>query len=172
MKISGHEEYFEALAKIEDGRLNADDGEALEGAVRTYLLDLSPMKREQIAVHAPTQELRGEHEYRLNQIKYGRHNLYLRRLSSRAGVRLIAQTDDELKTNAAVGAAMWQRGIENAKLRVKEKGRLVQCQECAGFFSSSETERIKPYGSTTYRRYCAKCAESIKMAKKIFTTRR
>ena len=170
MKIQGHEEYFEALAKIEGGLL--DDEDEYESAVRDYLLSLSNMKRQQIAVHAPTLELREDHEDRLQKIAFGGHNMYLGRLGRIAGTKRIPRSDEEFKTNAIVGAAMVQRHAENAKERIKDKGRLVQCQECAGSFYSSETERIKPYGSGRYLRFCMPCAEKIKLAKAIYKSQR
>lgn len=172
MKISNPEEYFAALAKLGDGMTINDDDADHEKAVRDYLISLSEMKREQIAVHAPTQELRSIHEDRLNQIRFGGHGLYLGRLARISGVRRIPQSNEELKTNAAMGAILIQRHADNATQRIKEKGRIVQCQECARGFYSSETERIKPYGSDRYLRFCKQCAGKIKLAKKIFTTRR
>lgn len=170
IKISGHEEYFEALAKIEGGLLD-DEGE-YESAVRDYLLSLSSMKRQQIAVHAPTMELRENHEDRLQKIAFGGHGMYLGRLGRIAGTKRIPRSDEEFKTNAIVGAAMVQRHAENANQRIKDKGRLVQCQKCAGWLYSSETERIKPYGSDRYLRFCMPCAETIKLAKAIYKSHR
>lgn len=171
MKITEPEEYFAALAKLGDGMTIDEDDADHEKAVRDYLISLSEMKREQIAVHAPTQELRSIHEDRLYQIRLGGHVLYLSRLARYAGVRRIPQSNEELKTNAALGVAMLQRATDNAKQRIKEKGRLVECQGCGGWFYSSETERIKPYGSTRNLRFCNPCAEKIKQAKAIYKSR-
>lgn len=172
MKITKPEEYFAALAKLGDGTSIDDDDADHEKAVRDYLISLSKMKREQIAVYAPTQELRSIHEDRLNQIRFGGHVLYLSRLARLSGMRRIPRSNDELKTNAALGVAMLQRGTDNAKQRIKEKGRIVQCQECAGWFYSTETERIKPYGSGRYLRFCMPCAGKIKLAKAVYKSQR
>lgn len=167
MKISSPEDYFAALAMTERDGTEANVG-ALEEAIKAYLLGLSPMKRKQIAVHAPDEILRAEHEWRVDQIDGNggwRHRAFLHQLAVYAGGR---PSGGDLKTLAAAGAAMVQRRIESRKQRIKEKGRIVQCQMCAGHVHSGDTERIKPYGSMRYQRFCSGCAAKVKDAKRLY----
>lgn len=166
MKISNPADYFAALREIDrDGA----DVDALEKAIKDYLLGLSPMQRQQIKVHAPDDFLRVEHDWCVDQIDGAggwRHHEFLRRLARVSGST--PKNSGDLKTLAAVGAAIVQRNTDNRKQRIKENGRIVQCQECARHFHSSDTERIKPYGSTRYQRFCKGCAEKVNEAKRLF----
>ena len=170
IKILNPADYFAALSKAEwDGLEEVDNEEELEEAIRAYLLGLSPMQRQQLKVHAPNDFLRVEHESRVDRIDgYGgwKHKEYLRRLARVSGS--IPRNSDELKTLAAVGAAIVQRNADARKQRIKEHGRRLQCQMCAGYFYSADTERIKPYGSTRYQRFCKGCAEKVKEAKTLY----
>ena len=166
-KISSPADYFAALGKIE--REGVEGTEATEEAIRVYLLGLSAMQRQQLKVHAPDEFLRDEHEWRVDQIDgplIWKHKAYLYALARLSGST--PKNSDELKTLAVVGAAIVQRNMENKKQQIKEKGQRVQCQECARHFYSSDTERIKPYGSTRYQRFCKGCAEKVNEAKKLF----
>lgn len=174
--INTPEEYFDALRRMKYDEIPvADDPElkAIGKAIHRYLIGLSPTKREQIAVHAPSQALREHHKYAVSEASSGgSHALYLRVLAHISQpfmrVRPSPATAKELLTEAAVGVALSQKRVTEHKERIKSQGRVVQCQWCANCFHSQETERIKPYGSTTYQRFCRTCAEKVKMAKAIY----
>lgn len=183
LTITTPAQYFDVLQRIENGEDDgaaermADDGRhiiegkrgTLENSAREYLASLSPMQRKQIEIHAPNDLLRQEHEERVDLIDGWRnkHTEYMDKLARISGMGR-PRSKDEQKTQAIVGAAIWQNYNRAHAKRVKEQGRVVQCQMCAQYFHSADTERIKPYGQTTYLRFCKPCGEKVRAAKALY----
>lgn len=78
------------------------------------------------------------------------------------------ENEAELQRAALGGALLIQQHVHNRKQRIKDQGRIVRCQMCTVAFHSADTERIKPYGSTRYGRFCKTCAQKVKQAKAIY----
>ncbi len=141
----------------------AEEGE-IERAVRGYLRGLTSEQGRKVAGTISDDDLRDMHSVYFDQIER-EHLTQLARLS---GIRNKPGSDRELKSQALAGYLVGEQYIQNQKRRIKEQGRIVRCEMCTIDFHSADTERIKPYGSTRYGRFCKPCADKVKSYKAIY----
>jgi hypothetical protein len=184
MKITSVTEYYSALerlmvfeeamegyycALLSDADLAEED--ELYTATTEYLKGLSPMGANSVGAKAPSPELREKHELRkgcADNDEYG----YLRHLAYTLGIKNISRDIENLRRQTVSrlqqDKLLHDRHIQDVKQRKKEHGRIVECQMCSSGFYSDDTERIKPYGSSRYQRFCKPCAAKVKEAKAIY----
>lgn len=178
MRINSQSDYFVCLDVInkieiaydalpENSELNDDDmalHEELGKAIRGYLRGLDRDGTEKLKGAAPNGILSMRHQAEVDQLD----REHMQSLARVSGLGARHKSDDELKNAALAGYLIKEQYAFNRKQRVKEQGRVVQCQECRQGFHSIDTERIKPFGATAYMRFCNKCAVKIKEAKAIY----
>lgn len=192
MKIKSVADYYSALERLLfiEGAIDRNDEvevpdslmdeyEELQIAIPEYLRGIAPMRSASVGGRAPSPELREEH---VRQKRYAddQEYRYLRDLAYRYGITSgyaygsrneppdIERLRMQVVTCLLQNKVLHEKYIQNRKQRIKAQGRVVQCQMCALGFHSVDTERIKPYGSTRYERFCKSCAAKVKEAKAIY----
>ncbi len=168
MKITSRGDYIAAL-ECQRQRFDIDELKWLyrdpapeSKAIRGYLRDLTYLQKAGIDEHlSDNLELRAFHRANVEHLDF-EYQVELVQESGETGMRYSAE---DFKRHAVAAVLLANDAELKRKALVKAKGRMVQCKYCGQELHASETERVKPRGSTRYERLCKPCAAKVKIAK-------